>query len=98
VASTSFFSQYRRFALGTVSASDFAYWVLSRADEMEPLLNRDEWDVYLDVEIVAAEFSGGNIDEAQLRNRLMEITPKPSLSVGTSRGLDRDKHDTRRIG
>ncbi len=98
MASTSFFSQYRRFALGTVSASDFAYWVLSRADEMEPLLNRDEWDVYLDVEIVAAEFSGGNIDEAQLRKRLMEIAPKPILSVGTSGGLGRDKGESRRVG
>jgi hypothetical protein len=73
VASNAFFSQYGRFALGTVSASDLAYWVLSHADEMEPLLNEDEWDLLLDVEIVAAEFTSGYIDEAQMRKRFMEI-------------------------
>lgn len=73
MASNSFFSQYRRFALGTVSASDFAYWVLSHADEMEPLLDRDAWDLYLDMEILAAEFSGGYIDEAQVRKQFMEL-------------------------
>jgi hypothetical protein len=81
VASNAFFSQYRRFALGTVSASDFAYWVLSHADEMEPLLNQDEWDLFLDVEIVAAEFTSGYIDDVQMHKRFMEIMQHSDQAV-----------------
>jgi hypothetical protein len=98
VSSNAFFSQYRRFALGTVSASDFAYWVLSHADEIEPMLDRDEWDLYLDVEIVAAEYTGGNIDEARLRERMMEIAPLRSLDTGNTRESGRKSRDTHRVG
>lgn len=91
MASNAFFSQYKRFALGKVSASAFAYWVLVHADEMEPLLDPDEWDLYLDAEIVAAEFSSGEIDETRARQRLLELPADHRISP-SSLGLDKHAH------
>lgn len=74
-----FLSQYSRFANGKMSAPDFAYWLNSHSDEMEDVLNAEEWETFVSAHHVASEYSGGYIDEARFRHVLesrMSNVPK----------------------
>lgn len=70
-----FLSQYRRFVNGKMSAPDWAHWLNSHSDEMEDVLNDDEWKVFVNAHHVASEYSGGYIDEARFRHVLKSRMP-----------------------
>lgn len=78
-----FLSQYRRFVNGNLSAPDWAHWLNAHGDEMEDVLNDEEWNIFANAHHVASEYSGGHIDEARFREVLasqMHMVSEPAVS------------------
>ncbi len=78
-----FLSQYSLFVNGKMSAPDWAYWLNSHSDEMEDVLNDEEWEVFVNAHHVASEYSGGYIDEARFRDVLESRMPMVSRPVAS---------------
>lgn len=70
-----FLSQYNRFLEGKVPAPDFAHWLFAYNDEMEESLHGDEWEIFAEVQHLAAELTGELISESQFRDLLLELRP-----------------------
>lgn len=70
MASNDLFSQYSRFSRGILAPQTFATWILRNADMMEAILDEQGWDRFLEVELLAAEFTGNHMDEATFRHKV----------------------------
>lgn len=82
-----FLSQYSRFVNGKMSAPDWAYWLNSHSDEMEDVLNDEEWKIFVSAQHAASEYSGGYIDEARFRHVLESRIPKVSKPLATTQRI-----------
>lgn len=50
-----FLSQYNRFVNGKLSAPDWAHCLNAHSDEMEDVLNDEEWSLFVNAHHVASE-------------------------------------------
>jgi len=81
-----FLSQYNRFVNGKLSAPDWAHWLNAHSDEMEDVLDDEEWKVFVNAHHVASEYSGGYIDEARFRDVLESQMPSSKPAASFSNG------------
>jgi hypothetical protein len=60
-----------------IAPLSFASWILRAADAMEPLLDAQDWDRFLDLELIAAEFTSDHLDESTFRHKVNAAMGRP---------------------
>jgi hypothetical protein len=58
-------SQYYRLINGVVSGPEFAAWLIQHADRLADGLSGENWDHFLEIELLAAEFLNDRLHEPQ---------------------------------
>ena len=66
--------------LGTYSLSEFWHWFGETIDAAEPIVDEETWDLYLAVENLFAEYSGGHLTPDRAQNALSHLAV--SYAVG----------------
>lgn len=79
-------SQVSLFGIGSVSAGSFATWLFRNDDAFSEGLTDDDWELFTELQLLAAEFTGEHISEDRFRSEVSRLMHERGLLLPVVRG------------